>query len=215
MALAKFDLQEVHSTWRPFFQTHEEQVNAILSKLIDEDLTPSRSEIFKSFRYPLDAVRALIIGQDPYPGESVANGLAFSTSQGSIIPASLRNIFKELQNDLGIEPPHNGDLSRWSENGVMLLNRVLTTKVGASNAHICLGWEEFTYSVAEELANRGVVAILWGSQARKLSYLFENSIESVHPSPLSAYRGFFGSRPFSQVNAILQKRGEIPIAWKL
>ena len=208
-----FSLSEVDSSWRSFFEIHLEQIGSILDDL-EGDVTPSRNAIFRAFTYPLDGIRVLIIGQDPYPGETVADGLAFS-SQAEKIPASLRNIFKEYETDLGLPAPTSPDLSSWAENGVALLNRTVTTSVGERNAHRDSRWREFTFSVAQELAKRDVVAILWGSDARQLSHLFQYCIESVHPSPLSARNGFFGSKPFSRANELLKSSGRPPIDWRI
>ena len=131
------------------------------------------------------------------------------------IPASLRNIFAELVSDLGVALPANGNLSKWCDQGVLLLNRVLTTKVGVSNAHTDIGWQQITTQIAKAAAAQGAIGVLWGKSAQELSYLFTHSIKSVHPSPLSAYRGFFGSKPFSQVNQELERRGISPINWSL
>ena len=145
----------------------------------------------------------------------MADGLAFSTPPGNPIPASLRNIFKEYVADLGFPAPQSSDLSKWSTRGIMLLNRTLTTIVGERNAHVTQGWREFTSDVASVLAEQKVVAILWGNNARELAPLFEAKIESAHPSPLSARRGFFGSRPFTRVNEYLLEQGLEPIDWQL
>jgi len=158
----------------------------------------------------------VIVGQDPYPTPGNAMGLAFSVSPAiERIPQSLKNIYTELQADQGIAIPRNGDLSLWSSAGVLLLNRVLTTRQGQSNAHSDIGWQTITSHIASELGKRDVVAILWGKQAQELSSYFTNKVESVHPSPLSAYRGFFGSKPFSDVNQLLVAQGREPIDWKL
>jgi uracil-DNA glycosylase len=159
-------------------------------------------------------VRCVIIGQDPYPTAGHANGLSFSTHPSvTPLPKSLQNIFTEYQSDLGETAPLNGDLSSWDSQGVMLLNRVLTTEVGTANAHTKFGWQRITDAVARELGARGVVAILWGRQAQELAQFFPYRVESPHPSPLSAYRGFFGSKPFSKVNAILVAQGKPRISW--
>jgi uracil-DNA glycosylase len=210
----QFSLDEVHNSWHPVFSQHLDRINEILSSL-GSDVTPQRSDIFRAFRLPLDDVKVLILGQDPYPGEGVADGLAFSAREGNPIPASLRNIFKEYVEDLNLPVPTSPDLSAWSERGVLLLNRTLTTSVGERNVHLSKGWIDFTHTIAEVLATRGVVAILWGNYARSLSSLFSNVIESPHPSPLSARRGFFGSKPFSRANQLLIAEGKNPINWQL
>ncbi len=176
-------------------------------------ITPKKDEIFRAFALPLQEVKVVIFGQDPYPGIGVADGLAFSTSKA--IPASLRNIFKELSSDIGCDIPVSGDLSRWATEGVLLLNRTLTTLEGQRNAHVESEWKEITRAVAQLLGERGVVAILWGSHAQELSHYFEYAISSPHPSPLSSYRGFFGSKPFSRANEVLISKGKTPIDWKL
>jgi uracil-DNA glycosylase len=211
----QFSFSEVDSSWAPFFQDHLDQVESILSELPPYEFTPSRESLFRSFRQPVDRIQVVIFGQDPYPGEGVADGLAFSSPPGNPIPASLRNIFSEYSADLNLPTPTSPDLSPWSERGVMLLNRTLTTAVGERNAHVGLQWKEITFSVAQFLGERSVVAILWGNYAKELAPQFEYFIESAHPSPLSAYRGFFGSKPFSRCNEILLEKNEKPIDWKL
>ncbi len=208
-----FSLEEIHSSWHPFFSGQIATINQILSSLVALLVTPKRDSIFRAFTLPLDEVKVVIFGQDPYPGIGVADGLAFSTSKA--IPASLRNIFKELSSDIGCDIPVSGDLSRWATEGVLLLNRTLTTLEGQRNAHVETEWKEITRAVAQLLGERGVVAILWGSHAQELSHYFEDAISSPHPSPLSSYRGFFGSKPFSRANEVLISKGKTPIDWKL
>lgn len=210
-----FSLDEVEPSWHPFFSKHQESLDELLDEITGSEFTPTRSNIFRAFQQPLSDIRVVIFGQDPYPGIGVADGLAFSSHSGNPIPASLRNIFKEYVNDLGYEVPANPDLSQWSANGVLLLNRTLTTVVGERNAHVGSQWKEFTLDVAHELAAMDVVAILWGNYARELAPLFANRIESPHPSPLSARRGFFGSRPFSSANRLLIEIDKEPVDWKL
>ena len=209
-----FALDEVDGSWRPFFLDHISEINEILQGLDLESIAPDRSEVFRAFRYPVDQVRVLILGQDPYPAVGVADGLAFS-SKGAAIPASLRNIFIEYQSDLGFTPPKNPDLTQWANNGVLLLNRTLTTSIGERNAHVAKGWSMFTLEVARYLAERDVVAILWGNSARELAEIFPYRIESAHPSPLSARLGFIGSRPFSRANSLLVDLGKLPIDWEI
>lgn len=211
-----FSFDEVDASWHPIFSRHINLIESILQQLDGEEIAPPRNFIFRAFRQPLDNVRVIIVGQDPYPTLNAADGLAFSySSPEEKIPASLRNIYREYSDDLHLPVPNDGDLTRWSENGVLLLNRTLTTLIGERNAHLNLGWKAFTDSVAAELGDRGVIAILWGSHAQELSAFFQESIESVHPSPLSAYRGFFGSKPFSRANEILIAQGKTPINWSL
>jgi uracil-DNA glycosylase len=206
----------VHSSWKPVLEPFSVEISEILESLDDAVLTPSRDLIFAALALPLAEVKCVIVGQDPYPTAGNAHGLAFSISRDvKKIPASLQNIFKELQSDLGCEIPNSGNLEKWRNQGVLLLNRVLTTEVGRSNAHHDLGWQAMTQAIAEAAAAQGAVAILWGREAANLAPLFKDSITSVHPSPLSAYRGFFGSKPFSRVNEILISNGRTPIDWKL
>lgn len=209
-----FSLEEVDPSWRPFFSDHINSINEILSSLNYEEISPARENIFRAFTSPLDDVRVLILGQDPYPGIGVADGLAFSSPQ-SRIPASLRNIYKEYSEDLALPVPKSADLTTWAQRGVLLLNRTLTTSVGERNAHLARGWSAVTLSIAQMLADRDTVAILWGNNARELAPLFNYRIESAHPSPLSARRGFFGSRPFSSANKLLIESGQEPIDWQL
>lgn len=210
----QFSLAEVHPSWRPFFSDQIAQINSILLNLEDVEISPARENVFRAFTYPLDEIRVLILGQDPYPGSGVADGLAFS-STSLPIPASLRNIYKEYEEDLGFPSPTSADLTQWAGRGVLLLNRLLTTSAGESNAHRAKGWRQFTYEIAQYLASRDVVAILWGNNARELAELFPHRIESVHPSPLSARGGFFGSKPFSRTNSLLLALDKEPIDWKL
>lgn len=211
-----FSLDEVHESWHPLFSQHLTELNQILSEIEKLEIAPTRAQVFRAFRTPRENVKVLIVGQDPYPTPGRADGLAFSVSNSAgALPASLRNIFREYSDDLGLASPRSGDLSAWSEQGVMLLNRSLTTVVGERNAHVKLGWKEFTDTVAQDLGALNVIAILWGAHAQELSSYFTHTVESVHPSPLSAYRGFFGSKPFSKVNELLVSRGSIPIDWKL
>ena len=163
----------------------------------------------------LAQVKVVIVGQDPYPNPKYAMGLAFSIPVGvTPLPKSLQNIFTELNNDLSIDRS-NGDLSDWASQGVLLLNRSLTVEPGKSDSHSNLGWQDFTEKIIQAAANNGAVAILWGNEAQKVSNLFADVdvFKSAHPSPLSAYRGFFGSKHFSKVNNRLQEKGLTPIKW--
>lgn len=181
---------------------------------------PPGSRIFAAFdACPFDEVKVVILGQDPYHGPRQANGLCFSVSEGVPLPPSLQNIYKELQSDLGIEPPPSGDLERWAKQGVLLLNATLTVRRGQAGSHQGKGWEEFTDAAIRTLADERehLVFILWGAYAQRKGAFIDRSrhlvIESPHPSPLSASRGFFGSRPFSRANAYLQEHGKEPIEW--
>jgi uracil-DNA glycosylase len=182
---------------------------------IGDNFQPSAERIFAAFQIPIKDVKVLIVGQDPYPNPDHAMGLAFSVPSTVLkLPPSLLNIFKELNSDLGINRS-NGDLSDWNNQGVMLLNRTLTIGKSGIESHLGLGWEIFTAKVIKILAERGVKAILWGKQAQTFEKLFPDSnfISSAHPSPLSAYRGFFGSKPFSSINEMLEKEMLSPIKW--
>jgi uracil-DNA glycosylase len=206
----------VHSSWGSVFEPINPLIEELLSKIASEDLSPSLDSIFRAFQFDFDSIRCVIVGQDPYPTPGNAMGLAFSTPPtAEKIPQSLRNIFKELEDDQGITPPTSGDLSAWSAAGVLLLNRVLTTRQGESNAHANIGWQPITDHIAAELGKRDVVAVLWGKHAQELSKFFTYKVEGVHPSPLSAYRGFFGSKPFTKVNQLLISQGREPIDWSL
>lgn len=181
---------------------------------------PPASKIFAAFdRCPFDHVKVVILGQDPYHGEGQANGLSFSVNPGIAIPKSLINIFKELQTDLGIAPPPSGDLGRWADQGVLLLNATLTVKAHTPTSHSGKGWERLTDAAIRQLAEQHehLVFILWGSYAQRKGEFIDRTrhlvISSPHPSPLSASRGFFGSRPFSRTNSYLTEHGIEPIKW--
>jgi uracil-DNA glycosylase len=181
---------------------------------------PAGENILRAFSTPLASVRVLIVGQDPYPTPGHPVGLSFSVApQVSRLPGSLANIFREYTADLGHPRPSTGDLAPWSERGVMLLNRVLTVQPGKPGSHRGKGWEQVTEQAIRSLAARGgpLVAILWGNDARNLTPLLGGvpSVQSAHPSPMSADRGFFGSRPFSKADQLLQEQGAEPIDWKL
>jgi uracil-DNA glycosylase len=181
---------------------------------------PAGENVLRAFQQPFADVRVLIVGQDPYPTPGHPIGLCFAVAPDvRPLPKSLRNIYQEYCDDLGHPMPSNGDLTPWTEQGVLLLNRALTVRPGAPNSHKGKGWEEVTEEAIRALAARGgpLVAILWGSNARSLKPLLGGvpCIESVHPSPLSAHNGFFGSRPFTRTNALLTEQGATPIDWKL
>lgn len=181
---------------------------------------PAGENVLRAFRAPLADVRVLIVGQDPYPTPGHPIGLSFAVERHvRPLPGSLRNIYKELRDDLGVVPPPHGDLSAWSSNGVMLLNRVLTVRPGEPASHRGKGWEEVTEHAIRSLVARGrpFVSILWGRDAATLKPLLDGNpvIESPHPSPLSASRGFFGSKPFSRANTLLERVGEEPVDWTL
>ena len=181
---------------------------------------PAGENVLRAFTYPLERVRVLIVGQDPYPTPGHPIGLSFAVERHvRPVPRSLQNIYKELHSDLGIEPPAHGDLTGWAEHGVMLLNRVLTVGVGASGSHRGKGWEAVTEAAIRALVARDspLVAVLWGRDAQSLQPMLGTTpvIASVHPSPLSASGGFFGSKPFSRANEILRSLGADPVDWTL
>lgn len=185
------------------------------------DVFPASHKIMRAFKAPFESINVVIVGQDPYPTPGDAMGLSFSVSpEQRVLPRSLNNIFTELSSDVGVQKPASGDLSPWAEQGVMLLNRVLTVRSGEAGSHRRLGWETVTECALRALDNRsdqGVVAVLWGNDAHTAQSFLPHStvITSAHPSPLSASRGFFGSRPFSKVNEALTGLGKTPINWAL
>ena len=181
---------------------------------------PEEKNVFNALELtPFESVKVVILGQDPYHGFGQAHGLSFSVQKGIPLPPSLRNIYKELQEDLGGELPTEGDLSHWAKQGVLLLNTVLTVEEGNANSHKGMGWERLTNRLIESLneLNHPVIFILWGKPAQDKEKLITNPnhviLKAPHPSPLSAYRGFFGSKPFSRINDILIQQGQIPIRW--
>ncbi|WP_314173512.1 uracil-DNA glycosylase [Streptomyces winkii] len=181
---------------------------------------PAGENVLRAFQQPFDEVRVLIVGQDPYPTPGHAVGLSFSVAPDvRPLPGSLENIFRELQSDLGLPRPSNGDLTPWTHQGVLLLNRALTTAPRRPGAHRGKGWEEVTEQAIRALVarERPMVSVLWGRDARNLRPLLESRpvVESSHPSPMSADRGFFGSRPFSRVNDLLAQQGAAPVDWRL
>lgn len=196
-----------------------------LQAFLDEEyahrvIYPPRDEVFASLRLTSFAdTRVVILGQDPYHGAGQAHGLSFSVKEGVTLPRSLRNIFKEMEADLGITPPSCGDLTRWAKEGVLLLNAVLTVREGEAASHQNCGWEQFTDAIIDRLDQKStpVVFLLWGSHAQKKAKRIQNplhvKLSSAHPSPLSASRGFLGCRHFSRTNAILEQNGMKPIHW--
>ena len=182
---------------------------------------PEEKNVFNALELtPFESVKVVILGQDPYHGFGQAHGLSFSVQKGIPLPPSLRNIYKELQEDIGGELPTEGDLSHWAKQGVLLLNTVLTVEEGNANSHKGMGWERLTNRLIESLngLKHPVIFILWGKPAQDKEKLITNPnhviLKAPHPSPLSAYRGFFGSKPFSKVNDILIQQGQTPIRWK-
>lgn len=201
-------------------------MNELKTFLVEEKerftIFPRGSEIFNAFNStPFENVKAVILGQDPYHGPGQAHGLSFSVREGVALPPSLQNIFKELVDDIGCPYPKNGDLSRWASQGVLLLNTLLTVRSGEPFSHKEKGWERFTDQVIRTLSRERehIVFILWGAPAGKKASLIDGDkhliLKAPHPSPLSSYRGFFGSKPFSRTNAYLVQNGITPIDWTL
>ncbi|MDT0302813.1 uracil-DNA glycosylase [Streptomonospora wellingtoniae] len=180
---------------------------------------PAGENVLRAFQQPFEDVRVLVVGQDPYPTPGHAVGLSFSVAPDCKLPGSLRNIFREYSDDLALPMPSTGDLSAWTKQGVLLLNRALTVAPGRPAAHRGKGWEEVTDQAIRALAERGtpLVGILWGRDARNLRPLMPGvpCVESTHPSPMSAKNGFFGSRPFSRANRLLEEQGAEPVDWRL
>ena len=225
-----FSTLNIDDSWRQVLAPIAPDINAMGDFLAAEQaagytIAPPEEDRWRAFRYPFDKVTVLIVGQDPYPTPGHAMGLSFSLRpEVKPLAKSLVNIFAELQSDLGVDRPRNGDLSAWSDQGVMLLNRVLSgrAQTGGAGSHRKKGWEKITDHVITSLVNRGtpLVAILWGKDAQSLSPLLSGhpnvkQIKSVHPSPLSASRGFFGSRPFTTANYYLGKLGAPQVNWAL
>lgn len=216
----------IDASWVEPLQQIQAILNQIALKLdieseLGHSVFPAPENIMRAFRTPFDEVAVVIVGQDPYPTPGDAVGLSFSVApERHDLPRSLKNIFTELHADIGCDVPASGDLSPWAEQGVMLLNRVLTVRAGEAGSHRGMGWEQVTEQMLKALNNRAgtpLVAVLWGKDAMTAKLFLDNAvvIESAHPSPLSASRGFFGSKPFSKVNAALIGLGHTPIEWAL
>jgi uracil-DNA glycosylase len=213
--------EQMHPSWQAALAETKPMLADIESKLdaIGKEFVPAKAHVMRAFEQPLDEVRVLIVGQDPYPTAGHAIGLSFAVDTSvKPLPRSLKNILIELKDDLGKSISADGDLSRWSKQGVLLLNRHLTTDMAEAGAHAELGWAGFTDKVITVLnrkLGRKLVAILWGNQAQQLSPALCDCtvLASAHPSPLSARRGFFGSKPFSKTNLALTQVGEQPIDW--
>lgn len=202
---------------KPYFA---ELVGFVREEYNSRQIFPRGGNIFRAFdKCPFDKLKVVIIGQDPYHGEGQANGLCFSVNDGVQFPPSLRNIFQEVESDTGAPVPTSGNLDRWAEQGVLLLNSVLTVRAHEAASHAGRGWEQFTDAVVREIAARreGVVYMLWGSYAQRKGAIADPArnciLKAVHPSPLSAYRGFFGCRHFSRANDYLVAHGKDPIVW--
>jgi len=186
-----------------------------ISAKLSGEYIPAAIDVFAALKLSPSDVKVVIVGQDPYPNPEHAMGLAFSVRESvSTLPASLKNIFTELESDLGIKPS-NGDLSRWASQGVLLLNRALTVKPGEPASHSKIGWYELTETIISNVAKSGAIGVLWGNDAQTLAKYFskDDLFTAPHPSPLSVYRGFYGSKPFSKVNNRLIEKGLTPIKW--
>lgn len=212
----------IHPSWDSVLRPHLDTIESIGARLEADgaEHLPAHDLVFRAFDQSLESVRVVIVGQDPYPTPGHAVGLSFSVNRDvRPIPRSLMNIYRELQDDLGIEPAEHGDLSAWANSGVMLLNRVLTVQAGNAGSDRGIGWESITASALSALVERGgpLVAILWGKDAQSAAPLLGEVpvITSAHPSPLSARNGFFGSRPFSRANELLVAQGGHPIDWRV
>ncbi|MEY3030419.1 MAG: uracil-DNA glycosylase [Actinomycetota bacterium] len=214
--------------WNPLLRDQFDQPYwADLQAFVEDErrrgpVYPPRDEVFAALHHTSHgATRAVILGQDPYHGPGQAHGLCFSVRRGVARPPSVANIHRELHDDLGVPPPVHGNLERWAAAGVLLLNTTLTVRGGEAGSHRDRGWERFTDRIIEVLSARAepLVFVLWGSSARAKRPMIDTGrhgvVESAHPSPLSAHRGFLGSRPFSKVNALLAERGADPIDWTL
>ena len=220
---------ELHPSWQqvlgeelqqPYMQELRNFLRA--EKQAGKEIYPPSPLIFNAFNHtPFDQVRVVIIGQDPYHGPGQAMGLSFSVPQGVKVPPSLVNIYKELGTDLGLQMSGSGDLTPWADRGVLLLNATLTVEAGKAGSHQKKGWEQFTDAAIQALNEQreGLVFVLWGSYAQKKGRVIDSErhlvLKSAHPSPLSAYRGFFGSRQFSQINQYLSANGQAAIEWQL
>ena len=215
----------VEEGWATVLEPVADRIHSMGDFLREENASgrgylPAGNDVLRAFTYPFDEVKVIIVGQDPYPTPGHAMGLSFSTAPGvRPLPRSLVNIFKEYSSDLGLPMPEDGDLTPWSEQGVALFNRVLSVQSGKAGSHRGRGWEEVTEHALRALAERGkpLVAILWGRDAQNTQKFLGDTacICSPHPSPLSAARGFFGSKPFSHANELLVQQGAEPVNWQL
>ena len=206
MAASTHALSKVHPHWLELFSEDFGKATELLDSL--DGFTPTYSDVFNVFVTPPEKVKVVIVGQDPYPTAGDAMGLAFSVNRSEKLPKSLANIYTELFDDLGIRR-NSGDLRDWQEQGVFLINRILTTPIGNPLGHKGIGWEDFTEKIIAHLGKSGAVGLLMGKPAQEMAKYFSKSVLTPHPSPLSAYRGFFGAKPFSAVNALL----EVSIKW--
>ena len=217
----------MHSSWEEIFNNYPkiDELNNMIKEIDEQRLTktiyPPKEQVFRVFDLPLKDIKVVILGQDPYHNPDQACGLSFSVNDGVPLPKSLINIYKELHNDLGIKPAKTGNLESWFKQGVFLLNAVLTVEKNSPASHSKMGWENFTDYIIENISekNENVVFVLWGTYARSKNKLIDSAkhkiIESAHPSPLSAYRGFFGSKVFSQINSYLAENDRETINFEL
>lgn len=217
----------MHSSWEEIFNNYPkiDELNNMIKEIDQQRLTktiyPPKEQVFRVFDLPLKDIKVVILGQDPYHNPDQACGLSFSVNDGVPLPKSLINIYKELHDDLGIKPAKTGNLESWFKQGVFLLNAVLTVEKNSPASHSKMGWENFTDYIIENISekNENVVFVLWGTYARSKNKLIDPSkhkiIESAHPSPLSAYRGFFGSKVFSQINSYLAENDRETINFEL
>ena len=217
----------MHNSWNEVFKNYQkiDELNSMIKKINEQRLTttiyPPKEQVFRVFNLALEDIKVVILGQDPYHNPDQACGLSFSVNDGVPLPKSLINIYKELYTDLGIRPANTGNLEPWFKQGVFLLNAVLTVEKNSPASHSKMGWEDFTDYIIETISekNENVVFVLWGNYARGKKKLINPSkhkiIESAHPSPLSAYRGFFGSKVFSQINNYLKLHNKKTIDFEL
>ncbi len=221
-------LPEIPTSWREQLSDETQKPYfKLLEQFIDQErrsheIFPAENDTFRALELtPFNQVKVLLLGQDPYHGPGQAHGLCFSVQQGVRIPPSLRNIFIELRNDLGVAPPTHGNLTSWAKQGVLMLNTVLTVRRASPNSHKKRGWETFTDTIIKRVSSRKdpIVFVLWGAPAQKKMNLIDRErhviVKSAHPSPLSAGRGFFGSRPFSAINNALKAAGKAEIDWRV
>lgn len=224
-----FSSSQLSKSWRPhlasaFESPYMKDLESFLSGELNRelDIYPGTNQIFRALDYsPLNKTKVVILGQDPYHGQGQANGLCFSVEAGVPLPPSLKNIYKELQSDLNITLPNHGSLDHWAKQGILMLNSVLTVEKGNAGSHANRGWEQFTDLIIKTVNDRkqNVVFFLWGNYAQKKGRIIDPKkhlvLKSAHPSPLSSYRGFFGSKPFSKTNQYLKEHGQTPIDWNL
>ena len=210
---------DIPASWRDLIRVEDEVWESIQAGIdsAGDQLSPRREHIFAALQLPPERVNVVILGQDPYPNQADAMGLAFSIPHNGKLPPTLRNIYREYSDDTGFPEPQSGNLTPWVTEGVLLLNTSFTCLAGQSLSHSDLGWKIVTQEIISVAAKNGAIPILWGKHAEAYSHYFAESdrISSAHPSPLSAYRGFFGSKPFTRANQRLEIKGVSPINWRL